>query len=276
MTVAETEHSQATHSLARHSQARRAIPGPAMFARFAYPPNSLGYCGPDDSKAVLEYAAAGVSDGGLVNLARQFAGAWPYLQLVAAAAGIGDPLDSRVVRAYWVGGPLLERVSPALLAAHLEQRFRRQLGGHWSDLAQLAAAGRPHHNFHVFAVYPWAGLLRDGKVTEPLRVLDQCRIRWGRLTGLSGGTARVLTRQLCWDGRRLHLGLPREEQVLATTDGRALAAGLTPGMMVALHWNWVCEILDQRRLHWLRHYTRTQLEVVNSALTRSSPAPGLR
>jgi hypothetical protein len=251
--------------------------GPALFARFAYPPNALGYCGPDDAQAVLEYAAAQTSDRGLVDLARQFHGAWPYLQLIAAAAGISDPLDSHVVRSYWTGGPLLERVPPAMLAAHLEERFRHQVGRHWSDLAKLAAAGgRPHHNFHVFGVYPWAGMLRGGTVAEPLRVLDRCRIRWGRLTALSGRMAVVQTRPVCWDGHRLSLGLIREEQAQVGSDGRSLAAGLAVGAMVALHWDWVCEVLDPPRLDWLRYYTRTQLAVVNAALADSAPAPALR
>jgi hypothetical protein len=251
--------------------------GPALFARFAYPPNSLGYCGPDDAQSVLEYAAARTSDPGLVDLARQFHGAWPYLQLIAGAAGIRDPLDAAVVGAYWIGGALLERVSAGMLAAHLEERFRHQVGRHWSDLAKLAAeGGRPHHNFHVFGVYPWAGMLRGGTAAEPLRVLDQCRIRWGRLTGLSGSVAVVQTRPVCWDGHRLSLGLIREEQVLIGSDGRSLAAGLTVGATVALHWNWVCDVLDKPRLDWLRHYTRTQLAVVNAALADSAPAPALR
>ena len=36
------------------------IPGPLLFARYAYPPNERGYCGPADSRALLEYGAAGV------------------------------------------------------------------------------------------------------------------------------------------------------------------------------------------------------------------------
>ena len=39
----------------------------------------------------------------------------------------------------------------------------------------VAAGAVPHHCFHVFAVYPWLGLLRTGVVDEPLRILDQCR-----------------------------------------------------------------------------------------------------
>ena len=44
--------------------------GPLMFVRYAYPPNALGYCGPDDFAAFREYAVAGVVDQGLVKLAQ--------------------------------------------------------------------------------------------------------------------------------------------------------------------------------------------------------------
>jgi hypothetical protein len=98
------------------------LAGPLLFARYAYPPNALGHCGPEDSRALLEYAAAGVSDGGPADLARQFAGAWPYLTLIAAAAGRPDALDAEVVEAYWLGNRLLERVPGRLLARHLEDR----------------------------------------------------------------------------------------------------------------------------------------------------------
>ena len=32
--------------------------GAAMFARYAYPPNELGYCGPGDGRDLLEYVSA--------------------------------------------------------------------------------------------------------------------------------------------------------------------------------------------------------------------------
>ena len=77
--------------------------GPLLFARYAYAPNALGYCGADEPRTLLEYGDALASDGGLAELARSFDGAWPYLMLIAAANGIEDPLDPRVVDAYWVG-----------------------------------------------------------------------------------------------------------------------------------------------------------------------------
>ena len=41
--------------------------GALLFARYAYPPNALGYCGADENRTLLEYGEAGASDGGLVS-----------------------------------------------------------------------------------------------------------------------------------------------------------------------------------------------------------------
>jgi len=80
---------------------RAVVPGPVLFARYAFPPNSHGFCGPGDSTAFFEYGVAGTDDRGLRDLSQQFAGAWPYLELIAEATGLDDPLDRRVVEAYW-------------------------------------------------------------------------------------------------------------------------------------------------------------------------------
>ncbi|MGZ4600831.1 MAG: DUF6390 family protein, partial [Oryzihumus sp.] len=93
----------------------RLVPGPVLFARYAFPPNSHGYCGPADNTAFLEMGSAGVVDTGMRLMARQFEGAWPYLELIAGAVGVADPLDPRVVEAYWVGNGLLPRVGTAVV-----------------------------------------------------------------------------------------------------------------------------------------------------------------
>ena len=133
-------------------------PGPLLFARYAYPPNSLGLCGADVQQTLLQYGAAGESDGGLAELARTFEGAWPYLELIAGANGIADPLDPRVVEAYWVGNDLLDSVRPGDLARHIDDRFRGRLGRAREHIVDAVRGGAvPHHCFHVFAVYPWLG-----------------------------------------------------------------------------------------------------------------------
>lgn len=245
--------------------------GALRFARYAYPPNELGYCGPDQSQQILEQVAVGVDDGGLHQLLRAFEGAWPYLQLIAVANRIADPFDARVVEAYWVGNDLLAQVDVQLMGSSMESRFRGRAGRSWSRLVETVPAGAlPHHSFHVFGVYPWLGLLREGRTVEPLRVLDQCRIRWGRVQSVAAGQAVVRSRPLVWDGRRLALGEPRAERAVVSLDGLGLAGALRPGDWCSLHWDWVCERLDRHQLAALRWHTLAQLDVVNGV---TIPAP---
>ncbi|MCJ7827187.1 MAG: DUF6390 family protein, partial [Demequinaceae bacterium] len=204
--------------------------GVLLFSRYAYPPNELGYCGPDHARELLEMVSGGVgaeSDGAdveLRRLARGFEGAWPYLELIAAASDIRDPLDERVVEAYWVGNSLLDRVGPRLMGASLEERFKDRVGRSWDRLVDAVPAGAvPHHSFHVFAVYPWLGLLREGSLDEPLTVLQNCRIRWGRVVSVQGETAIVSSKPLVWDGRSLLLGEPRLETARVGAHGLGLA-----------------------------------------------------
>jgi hypothetical protein len=239
--------------------------GAVRFVRYAYPPNELGYCGPDASRQLLEQVAAGVDDGDLRRLAQGFEGAWPYLQLIAAANGIPDPLDERVVEAYWLGNALLTRVTPRLMGASLDARFRGRAGASWSRLsAPLAEGALPHHSFQVFGVYPWLGLLREGQGDTPLRVLDRCRVRWGEVVSAGEGLAEVRFRPLTWDGHRLGLGRPIVEDAMVSAGSLGLAGPVAPGDWVALHWDWVCEVLDRRMLVALRTYTLRQLQIVNN------------
>ncbi len=239
--------------------------GAVRFARYAYAPNALGHCGPPDARGLLEQAATGDSDGDLRHLASAFEGAWPYLQLIAAANRIADPLDERVVEAYWIGNRLLDAVPPRVLRAALTERFAARLGRDLSALTDTLPAGAaPHHAFHVFSVYPWVGLLRRVAIDEPLRVLDRCRISWGRVVTASADRAVVRTRPLTWDGASLALGPPAPASFVTANDGYGFVDDLRPGDVVSLHWNWVCERLTPRAAASLRHITARQLDVVNS------------
>jgi hypothetical protein len=238
--------------------------GVLLFGRYAYPPNELGFGAPDEPEQGLERGSANASDEDLRQRAKAFEGAWPYLEIIAASAGIADPLDERVVEAYWVGNRLLDGVGPRLMGDSLESRFKKGASGCWDHLAESVPAGAvPHHSFHVFAVSPWLALLKDGNVDEPLRMLDHCRIRWGQVVDVEGEEALVRSRRLEWDGQSLTLGASSVERVLMGVDGLGRAGNLAPGDGCSLHWDWVCERLDEHRITALRDYTLRQLAVVN-------------
>ncbi len=243
-------------------------PGPVLFVRYAFPPNFHGACGPPQYRTFFEYGATGVVDNGLRDLARQFAGAWPYLELIAGCAGLDDPLDRRVVEAYWIGSRLLDHVGPRRLGDSMEDRFRLRTGRQFGHLAEaVVGGGVPHHSYHVFCIYPWVGLLGDDRRHEQaLTVLDRCRVRWGQVLDVLPDRLVVESRPLLYDRGRLHLGEPRAETVERTLDGVGLVPAFAVGDWVSLHWEWVCDRLSRAQLSALVHYTRLHLDVVNERL----------
>ncbi len=248
------------------------IPGPLLFAKYAFPPNERGYCGPADHSALRSYGMAGVTDPGLAQLARGFTGAWPYLQLIAAANRIADPLDARVVEAYWVGNRLLGNVRMHDFGDFLDESFRARAGHGWAAIAGAVPVGAlPHHSFHVFCVYPWTGLLREGRTEPSLHVLDRCRIGWGQVVAPPDhGTVLVRQRPLTWDGRMLGFGPPSP---------RPAATGFVrsprPGDWVSLHWDCVCDRLTAAQLRSLRRFTVHHLRLANSQMSDKRKMPSL-
>ncbi|MGZ8562186.1 MAG: DUF6390 family protein, partial [Candidatus Limnocylindria bacterium] len=168
------------------AERRGAVPGPVLFARYAYPPNRLGLCGPADAPALHDGAIAG-ADRELRELARGFEGAYPYLRLIADENAVSDPLDARVVEAYWLGNELTANVRPRALHRDIDHRFRaRMTGSDWRWLEEAVGAGsQPVHAFHVLEIFPRAGLLRGG-AGPILDTMDACRIRWGTLVSVHG------------------------------------------------------------------------------------------
>jgi Family of unknown function (DUF6390) len=243
------------------SPARRSDAGHVVFARYAFPPNSLGYCGPDGAGELLSHAASGQDGQAVSRRAPAFDGAWPYLKVIAAAAGIGDPLDPLVVDAYWVGNDLLETVDPGRLLATLHERFTGQVGGFWRQVTPDATP-LAHHSFQVFAVYPWVGLLNTGSPV-PLSVLDSCRIRWGTVTAVDDEHATVVSRPLVFASGALSLGGEREETVRWALGGEALAGRLQAGDSVSLHWDWVCDRLTPAQVDALAEVSARQVDLAN-------------
>jgi hypothetical protein len=243
------------------------ISGAVLFARYAYPPNALGYCGPSDPLS-LAGALTGRDLADLSLLAREFDGAWPYLQLIAGCNHITDPLDPRVVEAYWVGNDLLRRVPKQALLSSLDERFARRAGSTFPNVANaVPLGGVPHHSFHVFAVYPWLGLLRAGRQDPALDVIDQCRVRWGRVVSVGADTAIVRTATLTFANGRLALGGDHDVRARRFPPVAQDNPDLQPRDLVSLHWDWICERLSPARARRIIRYTTENLAAVNALTT---------
>jgi len=244
------------------SPIERQLPsGFAEFARYAFPPNELGYCGPADTDALLR---GGDSDE-LIAYAKEFDGAWPYLEAIADAQRSTDPLDAAVVRNYWVGGPLLQAVDPDALLSRLRTSFAGQVTGLLDALEPGQALA--HHSFHVFVVYPWIRFL-DRNPTKPVQVMQDCRIRWGTVQSVEGDHVVIDSRPLTFADGTLALGDPTPERVRWRKDGTSLAPAPVPGQTVSAHWDWVCGSIGDDDSAALATATQLSLGIVNAVRSR--------
>ena len=239
--------------------------GAGMFARYAYAPNSLGYCGPHEPSTLLSGSPEQVE-----NLARRFSGAWPYLQVLAKMTGTPDPLDHRLVESYWLGGGLGAGLDPQEFTDELLAVIGPQAGHYWHHLTgDLAHEAVANHCFHVFGVYPWSRLLGKGHDRQPLNVLDNCRITWGTVLSSDGATLTVRCRRLLYDDTdKLTLSGHITRVIENGVGDRPAAAEAGPGDHVALHWGRVCDRLTFDQLDTLAQSTHRQLRVTNRRLTR--------
>jgi Family of unknown function (DUF6390) len=226
--------------------------GVGLFARYADAPNALGYCGPPEG--------IGTTETEVRAAARRFSGVWPYLQVLARLTGTPDPLDARLVEAYWLGRDL--GVDREAFGTELLAVLGPRAGAYWTHLTHdLLVEAAPDHGFHVFGVYPWSRLLSAGP--QPLFVLDSCRIRWGTVVGLDPLT--VSSPRLTWDGTALGLGEP--------TMGPIEGGGVAVGDVVAVHWDRLVDVLTPDQAATLAASTAARLAATNARLSVAG-APG--
>lgn len=244
--------------------------GHRLFARYAYAPNARGYCGPREG-AVLEAVACGAGgDVDVPAVARRFSGAWPYQALLAELAGIDDPLDEQVGRAYWTGSALTDRIDTREFGTLLLERFAAQAGHYWQHLTpDLLDEVTPTHVFHVLGVYPWTRLLAPGR-PEPLEVLDGCRVRPAEVVAVELGGVRVRAQTLAFEGGRLVLTAPAEETVSTAAAHGSFTGPLSPGDAVAVHWGHACDVLSTDEVAHLERLTGRQLKLTNARLARAT------
>ena len=239
------------------------IDGTIKFARYAFMPNKLGYCGGDDNRTLFEYCAAKHTDPGLVIILQKFEAAYPYLRLIASCNHISDPFDTRVVEAYWLGNKLLEQVDLHQFYDSLRDRFAKRLKPKTLDylLSKPRLGARPFHNFHVFDVHS-----RTGTLDHSLDTMESCRISWGRVKEMKTTHLIVEYQPLVLECGKLKLGDLKDKRVLRQIDGTGFITNCQVGDFVSFHWGWACEILSPRQVQNLESYTKYHLKLANQTL----------
>ena len=216
-------------------------------ARYSFAPNKLRYCGPDKNKELEAYLKVRVEDRGLKQLLNDFQVMYPYLKLIADENGINDPFDEQVVEAYWLGNELLDSVSLKSFFNHSQPRLTKK-DLRWFEV-KLGRGAKPNHNFHVFNFWKRTGHLARLQTVE---TMDNCRISAGEVVDLNN----VKTNRLVYQHGQLSFE-PAIKEV------QSLENGYKPGDLVTIHWNWVCEKINQKQAENLEKYTKWHLKLAN-------------
>ncbi len=231
-------------------------------ARYALYPNELGLCGPRGSEKGKLYqyltTKSKVDDNHARRLLGQFTAATAYLKLIAAANGIEDWLDDRVVDAYWIGNELLGRVRPEDLRELIfgfvgEGRMTEAAAKETTD--HVHYQHRPHHSFHVLAI---GGI--SGQVDRESVGWELCRIGWGKVVSVGKGPElTVSARSLKHEGNRFLAELEEKEKKRLVRRDPQIIPRIRAGDLVAFHWGRVVEVITLNEARRLEHWTEATL-----------------
>ncbi|MEW6036446.1 MAG: DUF6390 family protein, partial [Candidatus Micrarchaeota archaeon] len=236
--------------------------GAELAARYAYPPNSCGYCGNKSFRGVLKRNLQGAANS--AALEKELAGFRAhhlYLSLIARENEM-EPFDMEVVRALWTGNRLLENVPARALRDFMERElFPPAKAGRARALADALPRGLlPHHSFNVLYV----NFVTDA-AERSMASYDSCCVTSAKVLSVSGRFADVLRRSISFD--RGFSFRPRLEVVEVERKGIRLAGELAEGDSVAVHWGMVVERLGRAEAAALEKYTRINMEALNRAGT---------
>jgi len=203
---------------------------------YSFKPYELGYCGPAGKLGLLQQikdfiAGKDVEPKNVLKTLDQFVAAPKYYYKIAKANQLKRPYAEKVVRAYWIGNNLLNHRN----------------GHRW------------HHNYHVMFIGSVSGRLEFTP-----KVVDLCRISWGRVTNQSRGSLLVLTQPL--DVKKIngkityYLRQPMERRFLWR---KSILPQVSKGDLVTMHWGQVIEVVDHDQVMELKKYTQKSIEEFN-------------
>ncbi len=245
--------------------------GVLVHAKYAYMPNCLGYCGPDENGSIREGLEQGREGESLVTALQKFEAAFPFLRLIARSTG-REVFEYAVPEAYWIGNSLLEDVpvQEYYRFSHQELKGRdpRSVGEFFRALGGRAL---PHHTFYVLGSFA-APLLADGESLaneaqeKVLASMDSCRISWGKVRRIGKGSLEVSTRPLELRDGRMRLAPPEVKEVSYNPSVKPFQT-IKPGDVVSIHWNYACDLLTERQQGNIAKYTDADIGLVNRFLS---------
>ncbi len=230
--------------------------GVELAARYAFPPNSRGYCGRRSFIAALKSG----NQRRMEQELKRFTAHYGYLSLIARAND-KKPFDLDVVRAFWTGNRLLGNVPPEAVRSFIPTIIKNPARA--ERLARNLPAGiTAHHSFNPLYVN-----FATDKVARSVKNYDSCCVASGLVLSLSPDSALVRRHSVARKAGRLAL-VQKNERVALVKGGVRFVGALKKGDMVSIHWGMAIERLAPQQSAALKKYTQKNIAAVNDAAKR--------
>lgn len=239
--------------------------GIRIAALYGFYPHRFGFCGLQKNSAkkiLLDYLSGKkISEQKIRKILETFRGSFSYYKLIAKSNGIKDSFDEKVVKAYWLGNQLLEKVPIDSLKEMIVKEFSGP-GLLSKKIAEKKAneiplTSRAHHSFHVLVI----GSV-SGRLVLKGNLLDICRIGWGKVIRLEKKKTENICRAIIeyqpLQKRKKRYSLGKPIHKIVFWDKRFIPE-IKVGDRVATHWNYIIQILSTKDLVNLEKYTQATI-----------------
>lgn len=222
-------------------------------ARFALPPNSLGYCGKNSAPEKFKCCVIDGACDGVGEEFKHFIVLYPYIQTLAKITGL-PKFSQKVIESYWLGNDLLYKVKPQDYLTLLHY-FEKQGVPSWLVEELKNTPPKKFIPTHLFQVLHVGVGRASGSVPYNLETINNCMIRWGEVTRITSNSATVNLNSLKKSGRQFLM--TKITQTLPYISG--FVPGLKKGDVVGVHWENIVKIFSQREVDNLTYWTKEVL-----------------
>ena len=227
-------------------------------SRFSLPPNSLGYCGKESAVEKFKGCVVEGSCKGIQEEVKKFIVLNPYLKTLSKITDL-PKFSYKVIESYWLGNDLLKKAKNSDYLLLLEN-FKKQGVPEWLICELQEKKPKRFIPTHLFQVLHVGVGKASGSVPYNIETINNCMIRWGKVTKVIRGKVTVELNSLIKTKGHYVLTVLKETHPVLP----GFILGLKVGDTVVIHWNQVIKRLTVDEIEKISFWTKAVLKTIDA------------